>query len=309
MPDSPAAELDVTLDLVRNLLTDQHPDLADLPLTVVANGWDNVMLRLGQDLAVRMPRRALGATLMEHELDWLARLPSLPVAIPVPVRAGAPGRGYPWRWSVVPWFDGMALTGLQVAERGPLATAFAEFFAALHVPAPSDAPSSAVRGVPLATRDAPARARMARVPDAADLRDRWERALAVPAWAGSPVWIHGDPHPANVVVDRPGTPGGATPGPAVLRAVVDLGDLTSGDPASDLATAWLTFDPTDRAAFRARYDALTGRDPDTWRRAWGWALHLSLIFLTECDDMPELRDIGVHGLRQVRSEKGVGGAS
>ena len=62
----PAAEVDVTADLVRGLLRDQHPDLAGLPLEPFASGWDNALFRLGDELAVRMPRRQLGADLVDH---------------------------------------------------------------------------------------------------------------------------------------------------------------------------------------------------------------------------------------------------
>lgn len=57
--DMPVAEVDIDADLVRGLLHDQHPDLADLALRQVAHGWDNVVLRPGVDLAVRVPRREL----------------------------------------------------------------------------------------------------------------------------------------------------------------------------------------------------------------------------------------------------------
>ena len=43
----PAAEVDVSADLVRRLLADQHPDLASLPVSFLASGWDNAMYRLG----------------------------------------------------------------------------------------------------------------------------------------------------------------------------------------------------------------------------------------------------------------------
>ena len=35
----PAAEVEVSADLVRRLLADQHPDLARLPVEFLANGW------------------------------------------------------------------------------------------------------------------------------------------------------------------------------------------------------------------------------------------------------------------------------
>src|SRR6185369_15012339 len=102
--DMPAAEVAVDAALVRALLADQHPDLARLAVVEVANGWDNVVFRLGDALSVRMPRRLLGAELIAHEQRWLPALAaSLPLPIPAPVRIGAPGRGYPWSWSVCPW--------------------------------------------------------------------------------------------------------------------------------------------------------------------------------------------------------------
>ena len=44
---TPAAELEIDEPLVHSLLVEQQPDLADLPIRTVANGWDNVVLQLG----------------------------------------------------------------------------------------------------------------------------------------------------------------------------------------------------------------------------------------------------------------------
>jgi hypothetical protein len=60
----PAADVPVDEDVVRRLLTAQHPDLADLPLVLLANGWDNVMYRLGPELVVRLPRREIAAEIV-----------------------------------------------------------------------------------------------------------------------------------------------------------------------------------------------------------------------------------------------------
>ena len=53
MEAKPPAEITIDSSLVRSLLEEQHPDLAHLSLTDVAEGWDNRLFRLGQDLAVR----------------------------------------------------------------------------------------------------------------------------------------------------------------------------------------------------------------------------------------------------------------
>src|SRR5216683_1017313 len=103
----PAAEVEVSPDLVRRLLATQQPDLAHLPVEVMANGWDNVMYRVGDQLVARLPRREVAARLLMHEQQWLPVLqPRLPLPVPAPVRAGQPSLGYPWPWSVVPFLPG-----------------------------------------------------------------------------------------------------------------------------------------------------------------------------------------------------------
>jgi aminoglycoside phosphotransferase (APT) family kinase protein len=294
MADTPAAEVDVTVGLVEGLVRDQHPDLADLPLRVVANGWDNVTLRLGEGLAVRVPRREAAADLVRHEQQWLPVLgPPLGIGVPAPVRTGRPSDRYPWAWSIVPWFEGRAAIAVPVADRSAWATQLADVVARLHVPAPADAPRNPVRGVPLAERDTVVRSRIAvaPVPDRGAVAGLWEELCATPVWNGPALWLHGDLHPGNLVVDDDG-----------LVAVIDFGDLTGGDPASDLATAWLTFDHVGRREFRARMTELRGTDGATWRRARGWALALATAFLAHSDDSPAMAGIGEHALREVLAE-------
>lgn len=296
----PAAEVDVTVPLVRSLLEDQHPDLAALPLRVVAHGWDNVVLRLGDRLAVRMPRRTLAAELVAHEQRWLPVLaPHLPVAVPSPVRVGRPSDGtrapaYPWAWSVVPWFDGHVVATTAAADRRHLARPLAEVVTALHRPAPDDAPHNPYRGVPVAARDATFRDRVVSLgaPEADGLLRCWERARAAPPWNGPALWLHGDLHPANILVSD-GVDGVA------LSALLDFGDLTAGDPASDLATAWLTFDGPGRVDFQAGVRAAGYADAATWERARGWAALFAVLLLTSSDDAPVLRAIGEHAVAQV----------
>src|SRR3954447_9046210 len=96
----PAAEFTPDAALVRALLLEQHPDLAHLPLSEIGEGWDNTLFRLGEVLAVRLPRRAASAPLIEQEQRWLPDLAArLPLPVPVPLRSGRPGLGFPWSWS------------------------------------------------------------------------------------------------------------------------------------------------------------------------------------------------------------------
>ncbi|WP_020014554.1 aminoglycoside phosphotransferase family protein [Promicromonospora sukumoe] len=292
-----AADLDVTVDLARSLLAEQHPDLADRRLRLVANGWDNVMLRLGDDLALRLPRRELGAQLMRNEHRVLPLLaPRLPVAVPDPVRTGEPSAalGYPWPWGVVRWADGVAAATVPADRRTPWAEHLARVLVALHRPAPADAPENTFRGVPVAERSASLEERIPLLPERyhARARELWAEAVAAPAYDGVPVWLHGDPHPANLVADGDR-----------LSAVIDFGDVTSGDPASDLGMAWLTFDAEGRERFRAVIDAEArdgrGWDAGTWRRAQGWAVLFTSICFAYPDTHPVMVGVGEHAVEQL----------
>jgi aminoglycoside phosphotransferase (APT) family kinase protein len=149
----PAAEVEVSADLVRRLLTSQHPDLARLPVEFLANGWDNELYRVGDELVARLPRRALGAQIITNEQRWLPVLaPRLPLPIPYPERTGVPGCGYPYSWSVVPYLPGVPAAQASSFDAALAAAAVGGFLGALHVPAPADAPANPVRGVPLAER-------------------------------------------------------------------------------------------------------------------------------------------------------------
>ncbi len=137
------------------LLADQHPDLAELPLRHLAHGWDNESYRLGDDMVVRLPRRDAAAALIVHEQRWLGHLAEqVRLPIPVPLRVGQPGRRYPWSWSVVPWLLGDPWEASPPVDIETAAVELGTFLADLHRPAPPDAPSNPVRGVPLADRAA-----------------------------------------------------------------------------------------------------------------------------------------------------------
>ena len=269
----PAADIDLPIALVRELLRAQHPDLSQLPLTEAASGWDNAIFRLGEELAVRLPRRAVAAALLENEQRWLPLLHArLPLPVPKPVRVGLPQEPYPWRWSVTPWITG------ETADRSVpgrhQAKVLAAFLDALHIQPPADAPRNPYRGVPLAQRQAAftryvtsLRSRGRRVEDG--LLTLWSDAAARPIDV-SATWVHGDLHAHNVLVMH-----------GRIVGVIDWGDMAQGDRASDLASIWMLFPQR-----RSREEAIAACSPashHTWQRARGWALLLSLAILVAGD--------------------------
>jgi aminoglycoside phosphotransferase (APT) family kinase protein len=247
-------------DLVRALLRDQHPDLADLELRDVSGGWDNQQWRLGEELAVRLPRNERAPALLDMERTWLPMLAErLPLPTPTPVRIGRPSSLFEHTWTIARWVEG------EPADRAPItrieaAEILAGFLRALHHQAPADAPANPSRGIPLAglQRVEGWFEVIADYADADAAREVWEKAVAAPAWQGAPVWLHGDLHPANVVV-RDG----------MLAGVIDFGDMCAGDPATDLSAAWILL-PADAAS--RFFDAYEQADEATITRARGWAV-------------------------------------
>lgn len=222
---SAPAEVEVDERLVRSLLADQHPDLADRPLVELGAGWDNLLWRLGDDLLVRLPRRAIAALLAAQGATVAARAgPPADAAGPGSAAGGEAVRRLP-----------VAVVGRPVARRLPWGSGASHGAAGrrpaarplpsrTHHQAPLDAPANPYRGVPLAQRAATVGARLCELSSEVDMartRGVWNWASAASPWSGPRCWVHGDLHPANVLV------GGGT-----LAAVIDFGDLCAGDPAT-----------------------------------------------------------------------------
>ena len=293
----PTAEVTIDTSVVRALLQEQHADLAHFPLTEVAEGWDNKLFRLGEDLAVRLPRRAASAPLVEHEQQWLPRLsPRLPLPVPVPLRVGRPGSWFPWPWSVVPWLRGQSALVAPPRDLAATAVALGRFLRALHQPAPKDAPSNPLRGVPLAAREKKVQEHLRQLDGLVDRRAvlrLWERVLSTPQWSGPSLWIHGDLHPGNLLVDSSGR----------LSAVIDFGDLAAGDPATDLSVCWMLLPPSERPAFlAAAHEERHRGDDHTLMRARGWALTLGLAYPASSRDDEAMRGLGRAAIENALSD-------
>lgn len=261
-------ETEVTAELIRELLREQHPEFAHLPVELGAKGWDNQLWRLGDELAVRLPWATQGGDgqlLAEH--TWVPTLaPHFPLPVPVPQRLGEPSELFPRPWTVTTWVPGTP------ADRAPIENTgsgelLGTFLKALHRPAPDTAPSALCgRGGPLGNRDAGVRRQIASAVESGLIDDPepvlaiWDDAVAAPGWDGPAQWLHGDLHPANVLTEN-----------GTLCGVVDFGELCTGDPACDLASVWILLpDEEEVARCYAAYGGVP--DPATLRRARGWAV-------------------------------------
>ena len=292
----PAAEIEVDEDLIRSLLREQHPDLARLPLEDTGAGWDNLLWRLGDELLVRLPRRATAAALTVNEQRWL---PELARRLPCPCRrldgsvdraAATRGRGrsFPGCRAARPTAAGL------IGHRSTPPCAWAissKPCTGRRRPRPRPTPGGAWPW-PSARRTFEERvSALAEEIDGPATRRVWDRALAVAPWTGPPLWLHGDLHPANILVAQ-----------GTVSAVLDFGDLCAGDPATDLAGAWMLLPSEAMSHFHAAYG---GVDDALEMRSLGWAVLFGLMLLgIGLDDRPTYETVGRATLARVmaRSE-------
>lgn len=289
-----ADEFVTDVALVRRLLAAQFPAWASLRVErVESSGTDNAIYRLGDEMAVRLPRIPSAVAQVEKEFRWLPRLaPPLPLPIPLPLAKGSPCERYPWDWSVSRWLGGENATIERLGDPHQAANDLANFVVALRRIDTAGGPLAGAhnfgRGAPLATRDAATRAAIDALRgtiDTAAAIAAWEAALLAPVWDGPPAWVHGDLHSGNLLSAD-----------GRLSAVIDFGGLGIGDPACDLMVAWNLFSAGTRESFRATVAV----DDATWARGRGWALSVGLIALPYYyQSNPTLAGIARHAIDEV----------
>jgi aminoglycoside phosphotransferase (APT) family kinase protein len=220
-------------------------------------------------MSVRLPSADGYRLQVEKEQHWLPILaPLLPLPIPSPIAAGAPGDGYPWQWSIYEWIDGESASAGSIRDLEEFAADLASFLVVLRgvdaADGPAPGPHNFFRGAPLGVYDADTQRALTELGDSIDRNaatEVWDAALGT-NWSAAAVWFHGDIATGNLLL-RDGK----------LSAVIDFGTSGVGDPACDLAIAFTLFTGRSRGVFRERIDL----DFDTWARGRGWALWKALV--------------------------------
>lgn len=288
-----ANEIYIDTHVVRRLLAQQFPQWSDLPIQLIESaGTDNVTYRLGENMAVRLPRIASAAPQIDKEYKWLPQLaPHLPLDIPVPIGKGIPNEEYPWPWTIYKWIDGNNATFERITDLSQAAIQLGHFIFAMQQIDPTNGPLSQ-RGHPLAVYDQETRAALNSLRDIINVdaaARAWEIALNAPEWQGPPVWIHGDLHPGNLLVKQ-----------GQLSAIIDFGITGIGDPACDLMVAWTLLSTETRNLFRASVQV----DDATWARGRGWALTFGIVALPYYQKTnPVLADIARRTINEVLADK------
>ncbi|NEE39649.1 phosphotransferase, partial [Streptomyces sp. SID7982] len=129
---------------------------------------------------------------------------------------------------------------------------------------------------------------VAGVVDAEAVAAAWKESLAAPPSTPTPVWVHGDLQPGNVLVAD-----------GRLTAVIDFGCTGLADPAVDLIAAWYLLTAGARQTFRTALAA----DEATWARGRGWALSIALLELAHYREAnPVMARIAAHVIGEIVGE-------
>ena len=263
-------QLSIAVETVRELVADQFPAWAGLPVTEVASeGTVNSLFRIGEHLAARFP---LQPAEPEPTRRWLeseaaaARelLGRTPFATPEPVAIGEPGGGFPLPWAVQTWLAGTTATQADPGHSVAFAHDLAAFIRAVRSLSTLGRPfARSGRGGDLRTHDAWMQTCLEasqQLFDVPRLRRTWAVFRELPRTAAD-VMTHGDLTPGNVLVA-----GGR------LAGVLDVGGLGPADPALDLVGAWHLLETEPRRALRADL----GCDDLEWERGQAWAFEQAM---------------------------------
>jgi len=289
---------DVNLERVRELVCDQYPEWAHLPLKQFASeGTDNAVFRLGEEMVVRLPRTKKASLQVEKEQLWLPRLaPYLSLTIPTLLGAGRPTDTYPFPWSIYDWIKGDIATVERVEGNvHRAARTLGTFITSLQAISSSGGPlpgeHNFYRGAPLTGRDDMVQVALTEAGSAFDVqkaRRVWSGVMQIPEWKGPPMWIHGDLADSNILW-RDGD----------IRAVIDFGGLCVGDPACDLMIGWDVV-----AGARSTFRETVAPDDDSWERGRGWALSTGLITFSRFKhSRPGVAACALHKITQVLSDE------
>lgn len=239
-------------------------------------GWDFAVYRWG-DRVLRLPIRDQALTCLQNEYSWIPDATNTLVecgfAVPLPRFRGEPTEGFPRPWLVSDHVPGEPLFRMPRGQRGRAARDIAVALAAMHQPAPPDAPHNPFRNVTLEEKTTAFASYSGRVNLPAELHEVFQLGVQAEPWRGEKLWCHGDLHPGNILSRD-----------QQVTGLIDFGDLGAGDPAVDLAIFFLAFTPEEREHARVILRSLGHNDDDAlWARARAWAVHMTAALLTSTD--------------------------
>lgn len=263
----------MTDNLVRGLLRDQYPELAEVDIGRYYEAGDHLSIRLGDHFGMQLAMSPAIDPYFKRSFPLVTEAAgawSFPVSIPLFL--GAPTDDFPYHWDIVTWHT-VSTAGV-TPLRPEAAVPFAHALRDVHRPAPEDAPLSPFTGTPLLEhmeefaslleQVRPLRGPHGEAFDTSEAQTMWTEALQAPVDVPR-VWTHGGISPLSVLSDQ-GRFGG----------LCDWFYFGAGDPAAELAATSVLLPTITIPEAVEAYGEIT---PATRARARGFGRLLLMRYL------------------------------
>jgi aminoglycoside phosphotransferase (APT) family kinase protein len=281
------ADWEVSEELVHNLICSQFPQLSSKRIQRLGYGWDNTVYLVGDEFVFRFPRRIVAIDLLRMEGKILPKLTEF-ITIPysMPLFYGEGTNDYPAPFLGYSYLPGAFPIGLSDEQRALSVTTLAQFLKRLH-----EFPVQLAQeyGVSYDTRNltdiALRKEKMLKILSDLTIHIQEEERCAIAEYLHRLktdqekqryVFLHGDLHFKNMLVDKNGK----------ISGIIDWGDINIGHPACDLNIVYSFFSPHARISFFKEYGEV---DEDTKVLARLIAVFIPMLILMQAIDEKDER--------------------
>lgn len=241
-------------ELLRALIDEQFPYLADRELGRRYTLEDHFAVRIGDDYGALFPRYAEGDYLYARVADLIRpQADAWTFHSSHPIETGVPGPDYPYHWTLVKWMSASTagFVPLHSESAAPLGDALRQ----IHTNSPTDAPFNPHTGVALPQleekfQDLLRRAAESGAPEQREIDTdatirAFERGVSAPMDV-DPTWTHGRLEPRAVLSDR-----------GQFAGILQWHNYGAGDPAADLGYATNLLPAADHQALFDEYGEIS----------------------------------------------------
>ncbi|MGC1854677.1 MAG: phosphotransferase [Candidatus Aquirickettsiella sp.] len=287
----------IDLQLAKQLISSQFPQVDCSSLTLLGDGWDNISFCTHDDVVFRFPRREFSVTLLLNEINLLPFIQNkISLPIPLPLYVGSPTDEYPWPFAGYKLLSGQTSDRLSLTrnDRKAYVRTIATFLAELHH---IDTADMQTRGAPLdLIGRVDIQVRLPKIQEYLDKIDELElfntetlRQYALNFKLNKPVefncFVHGDLYSRHLLIDSQKN----------ISGIIDWGDIHIGNAAVDLALAHSFLPPESLSEFKDIYGVI---DDETWRLSKFRAIYNSVRDVVYGHDIKDnkLVEEGLKGL-------------
>ncbi|GIP45467.1 aminoglycoside phosphotransferase [Paenibacillus sp. J45TS6] len=276
------AEWEVSEELAHKLISSQFPQLASKSVQKLGHGWDNTVYLVGNEYVFRFPRREVAINSLRMEGKILPKLKDyFSIAYSIPLFFGVGDYGYPAPFLGYPYLPGEFPIGLNDKQRALSATTLAQFLKSLHAFPVQIAQENGVQHdhrnlTDIAMRKEKMHKFLSYI--ALHFREEEYRALSnyleqlrIEKVKQKYVFLHGDLHFKNMLVDESGR----------VSGIIDWGDINIGHPACDLNIVYSFLPPNARSNFFEEYGEV---DEETKILARLIAIYIPILIMMQAID-------------------------